>query len=198
MDGLSVKLKKNQEQLYYDLVKYIETTYKVEFEHVYYDKIVAKNINNYLAFYSNGKIKEKGETFLTNPEIGNSNDALIIPKAIQAYYKDGIKPEDFIINHNNIFDFCIANKIDKKYTVIWNNQVQQQLNRYYISKKGYYLYKRKEGKQTLENVLKGFAVQLYNEHVEKDIKDYDINYQYYIAETNKIINELQPKQLSLL
>jgi hypothetical protein len=193
-DGLTVKMNKDKEQLYYQLVKQVEEQYKIEFEHVYYSKIIAKNINNYLAFYTDGKIKEKGETFITKPEIGNSNDAIVIPKALQAYYKNNVKPEDFITNHTNIFDFCFGNKIDRKYKVMWNNQQQQQLNRYYVSKKGYYLYKIKEGKKTLENVLKGFAVQLYNQHIEKPMSEYDIDYSYYIAECYKIINDLKPKQ----
>jgi len=47
--------------------------------------------------------------------------------------------------------------------------------------------------------MKGWGVCLYNEHQDKDISTYDINYTYYIHECNKIIQALQieKEQLTL-
>jgi hypothetical protein len=195
-DGVTILCSKDNLVRLDEICKKWEILTKCELETVEYLKVVRMNINNYLAISREEgkiKVKEKG-LFVTKPELGNSNDELIIPKALQAYYKDGIRPEEFIRNHNNIFDFCSAFKIDKKFKVIWNNQIQQQLNRFYVSKKGCYLYKQKDSKQVLENVLKGHGVILYNEHIEKPINEYNIDYQYYINKVNKIINELSPKQ----
>jgi hypothetical protein len=42
----------------------------------------------------------------------------IVAIALQKYYVDGIKPEDYIPTHNDIYDFCTAFKIDDKFTNI--------------------------------------------------------------------------------
>ena len=96
-----------------------------------------------------------------------------------------------------IFDFCASFKISKKYTVIHNGAVQQQLNRFYVSKKGAYLYKLKKGKQNQENVLKGWGVDLLNRY-DPSVTDYPIDFRFYISKTKKILEELETRQLNLL
>ena len=95
---------------------------------------------------------------------------------------------------NGIFNFCAGFKVDRKFKVTWNNQIQQQLNRFYVSNKGAYLYKTKPTSKNPENMLDGFAVQLFNKYEEKEMKNYNINYQYYIMKAEKIIYDLTPKQ----
>lgn len=68
--------------------------------------------------------------------------------------------------------------------------IQQQLNRYYFSKKGAYLYKQKHGQGTMQHVNVNQPVVLYNTHQEKSWEDYNIDYNYYIASTQKIINTI--------
>lgn len=47
-------------------------------------------------------------------------------------------------------------------------------------------------------MLKGYGVQLYNNHVEKDIQNYNLNYDFYISKVLEIITELNQKnQLTL-
>ena len=47
-------------------------------------------------------------------------------------------------------------------------------------------------------ILGSSPVMLFNDFEFKDnIQDYDINYSYYINECNKIIEELEPRQLKL-
>lgn len=98
---------------------------RMELETVIYQKVVRKDINNYLAFYEEKgvqKVKEKG-MFLTDPAIDMSRDFLVIPKALMAYYKDGIPIEDFVRNHKEIYDFCGSMKVDKSYGVYWNGRL---------------------------------------------------------------------------
>ena len=49
----------------------------------------------------------------------------------------------------------------------------------------------------MENVLKGFGVELYNNHIEKPFKEYKVNTQYYISKTREILFELEPNQVNL-
>lgn len=187
-DGTEIIIGKEDEKRYLKLVKEVEKQFNITFEHEHYKKIVYSSVNDYIAITNKGKIKQKG-LFVTNPVLSNSTDFLVIPKALEAYYVNGINPSEFIRSHSNIFDFTAAQKVDKSFAVMWNNQKQQRLNRYYVSKNAPYLYKQKNGKE--QHMLKGYGVQLYNNHVEIDMKDRKIDFEFYVAKTMDIINELQ-------
>jgi len=47
------------------------------------------------------------------------------------------------------------------------------------------------------NIEKGWLITIFNKFIKIPIKDYNINYQYYINECNKIIDIIEEKQLSL-
>lgn len=44
---------------------------------------------------------------------------------------------------------------------------------------------------TRSHMLSEAGVQLYNNHIEQPLKDYNINYSFYLAQVNKIIAELE-------
>ena len=201
-DGVTCIIPKELEQKYEEISKWWEQLTLMKLEAEDYIKIIRGNINNYLGIKSNNKIKEKGIWFLTNPELGLSVNALIIAKVLQLYYTKNIPIEESINNPEKygftIFDYCYSNKISKDYEVYWNNIKQQNLNRFYIGgRTSPYLYKKKKTKTTMENVLKGFGVELYNNHIEKPFKEYKVNTQYYISKTREILFELEPNQVNL-
>ena len=167
--------------------------FNLDLEHEIYSKIIYKNVNNYIAITQDGKYKQKG-LFVPKPLLGNSVDELVIAKALEAYYTKDILPREFISNPDkydlHIYDYCKSNKIGKDFVVWWNGQIQQQLNRYYFSKKGAYLFKQKHGQGTMQHVNVGQAVTLYNNHQQQSWEEYNINYNYYISATQKIIDEI--------
>lgn len=69
-------------------------------------------------------------------------------------------------------------------------EIQQQLNRYYFSNNKPYLFKRKHNEGTFQHLNVGQGVQLFNEYVEKPWSEYEINYNYYISSTQKIIDSI--------
>lgn len=200
-DGIEVYMRRDQMDLYLELVKKIEDEFKVQFEREVYKKIIYSSVNDYIAILENGT-KKKG-MFVTQPELGGSVNFLIIPKLLEQYFVYGIKPEVAITKDWHIYDFCASQKADKSYTVEWKGEKQQRLNRYYASNKGAYLYKCKwverENKKTKQmnniytrsHMLSEAGVQLYNNHIEQPLKDYNINYSFYLAQVNKIIAELE-------
>lgn len=197
-DGVTMLYNKNLHEKVEEVLKTWEAVVKMELESVNYQKVIRMNINNYMAIYSeNGKqkIKQKG-IFLTSPPIDMSRDFLIIAKALEAYFINSTPIEEFIYKHQNIYDFTACQKVDRKFQVRWNNTNQQRINRYYVSKKGSYLYKV-NGEKSI-NMLSGWAVQLFNDYIEKPFEEYEIDYSFYISETKKLLNELQPKQLCLI
>lgn len=187
-DGIEVIINKSDIDVYKETLDKDAKLFNLDLEHEIYKQIVYCTVNDYIAETESGKIKHKG-MFLTAPEIGSSNDFLVIAKALEAYYINNIPPEEFIRNHKNIYDFCAAKKISRDYTVFWNQTPQQQLNRFYASKKGAYLYKKKDTKDTMEHVLKGYGVELFNKFEERD--NYNIDYEYYIRQVRAIIQDLK-------
>jgi len=201
-DGIEVLVDKNRLDEYYKLVNQVEQQFNVLFEHEFYDRIYYWSVNDYLAVIKQPNevlpldklnIKQKG-MMVTSPELSNSVDSLIIPKALNYYFIYGIPIEETIKQETNIYLFCNAPKVDKKFTVWWGGEKQQRLNRYYVSKSGEYLYKQKPN-GNLENMLKGYTIQLLNDNREKT--KYDINYQYYIRKCKELIEDIEPSQLKL-
>lgn len=192
-DGLETIVPKNELDKYKEVLDNTCKLFNLDLEHENYSKIVYKNVNNYIAVTEDGKYKQKG-LFVPKPILGNSVDELVIAKALEAYYTKNIQPREFISNPDkydlHIYDYCKSNKIGKDFTVYHNGEIQQQLNRYYFSKKGAYLFKQKHGVGTMQHVNVGNAVILFNNYEEKSWEDYNVNYNYYIASTQKIIDEI--------
>jgi len=198
-DGFSVLCKTDEVS---DCIQYgiEQNIFGIELETDIFKDWYIIDVNNYLAVKTNGQLKKKG-LFVTEPDLGNSVDELVIPKCLELYFVKGIKPEEVLrdpVKYGlTIYDFCLSKKVDKSYTIYWNGKVQQQLNRFYVSKKGAFLYKKKNTKNTMENVLKGFGVQLFNKYENKPFEQYEIHTEYYLSKINEVIHELQPNQLSL-
>lgn len=196
-DGIELLVSPLQQHKLDQIVREIEAEFQVQFESEDYRAIYYKTVNDYLAITNSGKVKEKGE-FQSEKQIDASNEFLVIPKALRAYWVDGIQPDVFIRNHTDLFSFCAAKKIDRNYEVTYRGKKVQQLNRYLVSTKsaGAYLYKQKENKNP-ENVLKGIPVLLVNETTDKPAQGYPIDYQFYITKTWDTIRLFNPTQLDL-
>ena len=192
-DGIEVIVPRHMLKQYQEVLNMVCNKFKLDLEHEMYSKITYKNVNNYLAITKEGKYKQKG-LFVPKPVLGNSVDELVIAKALEAYYTKDISPREFISNPDkydlHIYDYCKSNKIGKDFVVWWNGQIQQQLNRYYFSKKGAYLFKQKFGQGTMQHVNVGQPVTLFNNYVNKSWEDYNVDYNYYISTTQKIIDEI--------
>lgn len=129
----------------------------------------------------------------------------IVPISLKKYFVDNIPIEETIINHKNIFDFCLRLKTNSNSTPYFRHLNKERIivddkldrtTRYYISNIGGILLKDFNGK--LNGVNVGFSVTIFNKYIEKDFKDYNINYRFYIAEANKIKNVIEDYgQLSL-
>ncbi len=172
----------------------------MQLEEVRYKQVWRTSINDYLAETIKGKIKAKGQ-FIYEKVLDGSNEFLIVAIAFKNYYLDSISIKDSIYKHTNIFDFCAAKKIDKSYQVFHNNQKVQQLNRFYCSKKGAYLYKSKpvekakKGKVVMEHIFSESGVQILN-HIPKEFPD-DVDYKFYENKVRTLIESFNTNQLKL-
>ena len=156
-------------------------------------------INDYFGVYEDGKVKQKG-MFLTKIDLGKGLTPKIIPKAVIAYFTEHKNVIEYVHNCTDIRDFLMGEKTGKQWNVEWYDKPQQRTNRYYASTNGAYLWKWKynaDGTKQYQNMLTASGVTILNKFDDKPIEERHINYRYYIGEIMKIINELEPKQLSL-
>ncbi len=206
-DGFSIKILRSEYDKYLNICKAWEEKTKLTLEYVEYSKMVIRDVNNYIAQTTKGKLKYKG-TFEINKELHKDNSDKVVAIALSEYFINNIPVEETIKNHKNIYDFCARQKFTGKnygvtHTLSYENgtpfdkiERQQKNVRYYISNKGSTFIKHYEDEST-EVINKGYQVNVFNNYVEKEFKDYDINYQYYIKETNKIINTIVNNQMCL-
>lgn len=204
-DSIDVLIDEDQYDEYVDTMNKFAKKCFYEFEHENIDFTYYKDINNYIQKSKKGTIKRKGLFKLDKNEygeleipLGDSVDELVIPKILNLFYTKDISPEEIIKNPEkhglHIYDFCKSNKINKQYKVIYNGKTIQNLNRYYFSKLAPYLYKKKNTKNTLENVNVGMGVMLFNTYRENSFDGYEINYNYYLSKVKEIISEINNKE----
>lgn len=186
-----------------------ETTLTIE--EVTYKKMIIRDVNNYIGIYDdytteNDHCKLKGD-FEVDKEYHKDPSMRIVPLAVKNYFVQGIPIEETIRNHTDIFDFCLRLKINSKTKGIFR-RIDQSMNitdiplsrttRYYMSSglnAGILIKQFDDGKINGVNV--GYSAVLFNKFEEKSIKDYKIDYNFYIAEANKLKNAVDDGQLSL-
>jgi hypothetical protein len=110
-DGLETMIPKQYVDKYMEICERWEKITNLQLEHDKYSKIILGDVNNYIAITEDGKSKCKGRFEFANLAMHKNKSFLVIPRAIHAYFVDGIKPEDFIKSNTNIFDFCGGVKI---------------------------------------------------------------------------------------
>lgn len=207
-DGILYLIPKDVD--YQSVLTQWEQLTKLTLETEEYEAFYQFAINDYLAIgkgYSESKdsklIKEKG-LFIDKVSLGKGMQPMVIPKALRAYFADGIPVEDSIMNDRNLNDFITYQKVDKKFSVEYNNELISRINRYYVSTNGAKLYKcvlsyddEKETRNDYTNMLKASGVTIVNNL--EDVTEFpdNVNYRYYIGECNKIISSFKNKQLSL-
>lgn len=202
-DGFETYVPKGKMDLYYSICKDWEKQTKLTLEYVRYTKIILRDINNYISISDKGKVKYKG-AFEIDKDYHKDNSFKIIPFALSEFFVKGIPVEETITNHHNIFDFCGRQKFKggdygTTSTIIGNKLVvekQQKNVRYYVSNKGGSFIKNYQ-KGTTEVINKGYQITIFNTYIKSEIKQYDINYSFYIKECNKELDNILDKQLTL-
>jgi len=207
-DGLETMIPREYEDKYMEICERWEKITSLQLEHDKYSKIVLGDVNNYIAVNEDGKSKCKGRFEYKDLALHKNKSFLVIPQAIHAYFVDGVKPEKFLKENLNIFDFCGGVKIKGDWSFIehkvenglYKEEPLQHTIRYYISKTGSKIIKKNNSDRREIQVEAGKWMQTtLIDYVEKPFEEYDINYDYYLEKIKKEINSLEPNlnQLSL-
>ena len=205
-DGVTVIIPKTEKKKLYNTCVDWENKTGLILEYASYNKMIIRDVNNYIALDTNGKVKSKG-TFKTysqtmkDEEYHKSLSQTIVTEALNKYFLEGTPVEDTIYSCTNIYDFCKTFRATGDwYCDLYSSDLEeiqpaQKTNRYYISTDGLTLRKHhiseKYGHRTIEIEAGGNKVTLLNKFIKKDsFFDYKVNYNYYIAECYKIIHKI--------
>ena len=112
-DGLTVLCPRNQVEQMNTVCTWWESFTLLTLEHAIYNRMFIRDVNNYIGEFENRKLKRKG-AYEYELEWHQNHSALIIPKAAEAFLVHGQDVGDFIMNHDNIFDFMLRTKTPKK------------------------------------------------------------------------------------
>lgn len=124
------------------------------------EKIIIRDVNNYINIISNNNIKFKG-CFEINRDYHKNHSKRIVPIALANYFINNISVEDTIYNHLNktkysfaenygIYDFCLGAKMKGQNELVqryWKGyylieESLSKMNRYYVSNIGVELIKK--------------------------------------------------------
>lgn len=201
-DGVMYIAKKDYVNRVQEAIHEVEQITQLGFETDTYEAFYQYAVNDYFGVvngYSESgdpKLIEKKGMFITNTKLGKGLAPVIIPKAVINYFLTKQPVSEFVKKDNDIRDFLMTQRVDRKFKVMHGDKRVQRINRYYASTNDYRLYKvSPEGKS--ENMLANSGVTILNKFDDLSTDDKHINYQYYIAEANKIIFAMENRQLEL-
>jgi len=199
-DGASFLVHRNNLDLAMDLCTTLEKEIGITLEYELYDRFLLRNVNNFIWTTSKGEFKAKG-MFNYKQDVTRGFKHPIVAKALFEYFTTGTPVEKTINDEKDIFQFCISQKVSKKFEVFYQDLKGkypiQKVNRYFISKTtGAILKYDREIDKTISLVAKK-NVYLLNEYDKT--KDYFkiLDKSHYIRECNKVIREFEVEQLKL-
>ncbi len=184
------------------IVKDWEKLTGLEMEGDTYAKMFIINVNNYISVTTKGKIKLKGIfEYADFTKLGwhKNHSAMVIAKAVEAYFVKGEDYEEFIRLHEDKFDFMLRTKVPRSSRlVLHSEEVDSPLQnncRYYPVKTG-------GGRLVkimppLEDSLDKRRLGIDTEWDVKSCNDMtefswdDLNYDYYVSEAKKIVDAVE-------
>lgn len=193
-DGILCIVKNDQRDIYNTICKEWEVIVKHTLEYTFYKKFIQTSVNDYIAQTIDGKTKYKGD-FEIDKELHKNKSNTVRAIALQQYYLYNKGVTDTITNHTNIFDFTIGRK--KTHSQVYRYYYASEFElkyidytdkviRYYVSTDGGKLQKI-DGKRITKQE-QDYRVTMFMEY--KKLDNYNIDYEYYINETRKIINSI--------
>lgn len=206
-DGLEFLIPKNKLELFQNICSEWEKTTQLTLETDFYQKMIIRDVNNYIAVYSDSKKqpKCKGVFEWENLALHKNKSFLVISKAIYHYFVNGIKPEEYLESNQNIFDYCGGVKIKGDWHFIqkqiingiYKEEKLQKLIRYYISNKGVKIIKKHSDNREIQIEAGNWMQTIFNKFKEKSFGEYDINKMYYIKKIYAEINNIENNKSQL-
>lgn len=148
-DGLTVTCPDEYVDHMNNVCKWWEESTRLELECGRYRRMFIRDVNNYIAEYEDGSLKNKGAyAWKTRLSEGakwkydscidwhQNHNALIIPHAAEEHLLNGADVSEVIKTHKDINDFMLCTKINRKDKLLFGGEEIQRTTRYYVTKTG--------------------------------------------------------------
>lgn len=175
-----------------EIVKDWEERTRMEMEITYGDKIVQKDVNNYVMRTDEG-VKAVGGYVAQYKPRGLRRTMSIVDKALVEHFLNDIRIEDYIHGNNDLLDYQIISKVGKTYDRVFYDidglEIETNfVNRAFASFNPCRLYKQKNGKNRELVANHPDNTLIWNDAVHQlDISK--VNKQWYIEMAYKRLND---------
>lgn len=203
-DGLEFIIPRDKVEVFTDVCAEWEKMTQLTLETDTYKKMIIRDVNNYIAIYSDPskKPKCKGAFEWKDLPLHKNKSFLVVPKALCDYFIYGTKPEDYLVSNNNIFDYCGGVKIrgDWFFTAeyikdgVYKKDKLQKLIRYYVATSGVKLVKSHPDGREIQLESGRWMQRVFNKYVELPFDDYQIDKRYYLEQIYQEITNIEGKQ----
>lgn len=209
-DGMTMRIPRTMRSTLDAMCKHWEAWSCLELEFAEYGAMFIRDVNNYVAVGTDGKVKKrKGAYQWDTSEPNNvsisrtwSQDwsALIVPRAAEAVMVDGADLETFIHQHTDPFDFMLRAKVNRASRLVAHDdgydQPLQRITRYHVATSGPQLFKimpplaSKPGTGERRFAIeKGWSVRICDR-----VEHFDwlrLNRSYYVQEAEKLLKVIR-------
>lgn len=131
-DGVTVKVPPEREAIVAEIAQWWQQLTGMDLEQAEYSRMFIRDANNYIAEGIDGKLKRKGAYEYKKRWVQDSSE-LIVAKAAEAAMIRDCDPEQFIVEHDDPFDFMLFRK--GKLHLSTGEKLPRNI-RYYISTDG--------------------------------------------------------------
>lgn len=146
-DGVTYRIHRSFQWLADKVQKEWERYTCLDLEQVSYSRMWIRDVNNYVAETTSGKLKTKGAYWTPDKfpdDIQNASptawyktfNADVCAKAAVNQMKTGRPVEQFIREHRDPFNFMLREKTSRGHVLYIGDQPQQRVTRYYIARNG--------------------------------------------------------------
>lgn len=193
-DGLIVKIENDNDDEILKICKEWENRTRMNLEYDYYEKIIQKDVNNYIIVDSDGNYKSKGAYVKKLTEL--DNDLPIVNKAVVDYFVKNIPVEKTIMPCNELKMFQNVVKVSSKYMYgLYGNEIlKEKCLRVFASKdksdKGVFKLKS-EGKNPEKIAGTPLHCFMVNEDVNSAVIPNKLDKQWYVNLAKKRIGDFK-------
>lgn len=197
-DGITVALPRVKEKQYLEICHAWEQQVGLQLEYSYYSRMIVRDVNNYIAVYTDGKVKRKGAYQYEGLGWHQNQGGLVVQKAAEACMIHGTDIEQFVKSHTDNYDFMLRVKVPRSSRLVLeystHEEEQQNVCRYFVATDGGKLVKimpplEEGGEDRRLSIDAEWNVLTCN-----DIKEFDrskINYDYYVSEAKKLLVDIE-------
>ena len=188
-DGVTVRIPRDHRTWFDQVCEFWSGWSRMELEFVDYRTMAIRDVNNYIAVDTDGKVKRKN-AYLIDPDWHQDHSSLVVPKAVSAFVTDGTPVDQYIYQHTDAWDFMRSCKVPRNSRLMWGDQTVQNVTRYHIALEGGELTKvmppiRGSDQERLIGIDKGWPVQVCNRAWDFDWDN--LNRRWYLIEAEKLL-----------